>query len=64
MSFNPDYRENMNKSLFKRTNKTGPGGIRCNCCKSVPRGKNNSRKTNKTFLNKVSRRTFKDYDYE
>lgn len=44
------------KSLYRKYAKIGPGGISCPCCKIVPYGKNNSRKTNKQYLNRLFRK--------
>jgi hypothetical protein len=44
------------KGLYKKNHATGRGGIKCYCCNVIPRGKNNSNKTNKTFLNRLSRK--------
>jgi hypothetical protein len=49
----------MEKGLYKKVHVLGPGGLKCNCCNAVPKGKNNSKKTNKIFLNKLVRRALK-----
>lgn len=54
----------MKKGLYRKSGKAGPRGIRCTCCGVVPRGKNNSCKTNKVFMSKLLRRSFKHRDEE
>ena len=54
----------MKKGLYRKGGPVGPGGIQCHCCGAVPRGKNNSCKTNKIFMSKLLRRSFKLRDEE
>ena len=49
----------MKKGQYKKSIKGGIGSIRCHCCRLVGSGKNNSCKTNKVFMSKFTRRTFK-----
>lgn len=45
-------------NAYRKSNRIGPGGVRCKCCNPMFSHKH---KSSKVLLNRVSRRTFKHH---